>query len=105
MSGNGSAFQSMLDSMVHGCRVALLGLFPAGVAIDCRNVIFKGLLLKGIYGREMFETWSKMAALIHGGLDLTPIITHHFPIADVAQGFDAMNSGRSGKVILEWTRG
>ncbi|MCK6545335.1 L-threonine 3-dehydrogenase [Myxococcota bacterium] len=102
MSGNGSAFQSMLDSMVNGGRVALLGILPSGVAIDWSKVIFKGLLLKGIYGREMFETWYKMAALIHAGLDISPVITHHFPIEDFTKGFDAMNSGSSGKVILEW---
>ncbi|MBN1611892.1 MAG: zinc-binding dehydrogenase [Polyangiaceae bacterium] len=102
MSGNGSAFQSMLDSMVNGGRVALLGILPSGVCIDWSKVIFKGLILKGIYGREMFETWYKMAALIQSGLDITPVITHHFPIEEFARGFDAMNSGKSGKVILEW---
>ena len=102
MSGNGSAFQSMLDVMVNGGRIALLGILPSGVCIDWGKVIFKGLILKGIYGREMFETWYKMAALIQSGLDIAPIITHHFPIEEFAKGFDAMNIGKSGKVILEW---
>ncbi len=102
MSGNGGAFQSMIDSMVNGGRIALLGILPSGVAIDWGKVIFKGLFLKGIYGREMFETWYKMAALIQSGLDIAPVITHHFPIEEFAKGFEAMNSGKSGKVILEW---
>ncbi|MGC4114535.1 MAG: L-threonine 3-dehydrogenase [Myxococcales bacterium] len=105
MSGNGNAFQSMLDSMVNGGRIALLGILPSGVCIDWGKVIFKGLFIKGIYGREMFETWYKMAALIQSGLDIAPIITHHFPIEDFAKGFEAMNSGKSGKVILEWHKG
>ena len=104
MSGNGSAFQAMLDNMVNGGRVALLGIFSAPVSVDWSRVIFKGLILKGIYGREMFETWYKMAALIHGGLELSPVITHHFPIDEFARGFEVMKSGRSGKVILEWSR-
>lgn len=105
MSGSGPAFQSMLEAMVNGGRIALLGLLPTGVAIDWSKVIFKGIELKGIYGREMFETWYKMAALIHAGVDIAPVITHHFPIEDFAKGFEAMNSGKSGKVILEWPGG
>jgi len=88
--------------MNHGGRIALLGIPPGEMAIDWNQVIFKGLFIKGIYGREMFETWYKMAALIQSGLDLTPIITHRFPIDDFQQGFDEMRSGHSGKVILSW---
>jgi len=102
MSGNGSAFKNMLDGMVNGGRVALLGIFPDDVAIDWGNVIFKGLFMKGIYGREMFETWYKMAAMIEGGLDISKVITHRFPIDDFRSGFEVMGSGKSGKVILDW---
>ena len=80
----------------------MLGIPPSDMAIDWNKVIFKGLFIKGIYGREMFETWYKMAALIQSGLDLTPIITHRFGIDDFQKGFDAMRSGQSGKVILSW---
>ena len=102
MSGNGSAFKSMIDTMVNGGRIAMLGIFPDDVAIDWGKVIFKGLHLKGIYGREMFETWYKMAAMIEGGLDISPVITHRFPIDDFRQGFEVMGSGKSGKVLLDW---
>jgi threonine 3-dehydrogenase len=102
MSGNGSAFKGMLDGMVNGGRVALLGIFPDDVAIDWGKVIFKGLFMKGIYGREMFETCYKMAAMIEGGLDISQVITHRFPIDDFRQGFEVMGSGKSGKVILDW---
>ncbi|WP_043817325.1 L-threonine 3-dehydrogenase [Deinococcus maricopensis] len=102
MSGNGAAFNQMIKTMNHGGKIALLGIPSAGVSIDWNDVIFKGLIIKGIYGREMFETWYKMAALVQSGLDLTPIITHHYGIRDFQQGFDAMLSGQSGKVILNW---
>ena len=102
MSGNGRAFQGMIDAMVNGGRIAMLGIFAEDVAIDWGKVIFKGLFLKGIYGREMFETWYKMAAMIQGGLDISPVITHRFPIDDFRQGFEVMGSGQSGKVILDW---
>ena len=102
MSGNGMAFKSMIDAMVNGGRVAMLGILPEDLAIDWGKVIFKGLFLKGIYGREMFETWYKMAAMIQGGLDITPILTHSFPIDDFRKGFEVMGSGKSGKVILDW---
>ena len=88
MSGNGPAFKGMLDAMANGGRIALLGIFSDDVAIDWGKVIFKGLFLKGIYGREMFETWYKMAAMIQGGLDISPVITHRFPIDDFRQGFE-----------------
>lgn len=102
MSGAPAAFRSMLEVMNHGGKVAMLGIPSADMAIDWTQVIFKGLILKGIYGREMFETWYKMASIIQSGLDLTPIITHHFPLEDFQQGFDVMRSGTSGKVILDW---
>ena len=102
MSGNAEALRDLLRVMNHGGRVALLGLLPHAAAIDWDQVIFKGLLLKGIYGREMFETWYKMLSMLQSGLDVTPVLTHHFPIGDFADGFEVMCSGRSGKVILEW---
>lgn len=102
MSGNPQAFRQLLETMNHGGKVALLGIPPANTAIDWNQVIFKGLEIKGIYGREMFETWYKMVALLQSGLDISPIITHHFAIDDFQQGFDAMLSGHSGKVILDW---
>ena len=102
MSGAPPAFRTMLNTMNHGGRIALLGIPPSDMAIDLGQVIFKGLFIKGIYGREMFETWYKMAALIQSGLDLSPIITHQFPIDEFQKGFDIMRSGQSGKVILDW---
>ena len=102
MSGSPHAFRQMLDVMNHGGKVALLGIPPANTAIDWNQVIFKGLEIKGIYGREMFETWYKMVALIQSGLDITPIVTHHFKVDDFEAGFAAMLSGQSGKVILDW---
>ncbi len=103
MSGNPQAFRQMLTVMVHGGHVALLGLPPSEVAIDWNQVIFKGLFIKGIYGREMFETWYKMAAMLQSGLDISPILTHHFPIGEFQKGFDVMRSGQSGKVVLDWS--
>ena len=102
MSGNSAAFRSMIDTMVNGGRIALLGIFPSEVAIDWGKVVFKGLFIKGVYGREMFETWYKMATMIQGGLDLGPVITHRFPIEEFQKGFEVMGSGRCGKVILDW---
>jgi len=102
MSGNPHAFRQMLEVMNNGGKIALLGIPPADTAIDWNQVIFKGLEIKGIYGREMFETWYKMVALIQSGLDISPIITHHFKVDDYRQGFEAMLSGHSGKVILDW---
>ena len=97
-----TAFRDMLRTMHHGGSVALLGIPPGETAIDWNQVIFKGLNMRGIYGREMFETWYKMAALLQGGLDITPVITHHFPIQEFQRGFETMGSGQSGKVILDW---
>ncbi|MEM7605566.1 MAG: L-threonine 3-dehydrogenase [Myxococcota bacterium] len=104
MSGNGSAFSDMLDVMNHGGRVGLLGIPPKDVSIDWNHVIFKGLILKGIYGREMFETWYKMVSMLQSGLDISPLLTHRMSVDDFQEGFDIMRSGRSGKVVLDWTR-
>jgi threonine 3-dehydrogenase len=100
MSGSPQAFTQMLDTMYHGGRIALLGLLPNGTGIDWDKVIFKGLFLKGIYGREIFETWYKMEAMIRSGLNIDAVITHRFPFDDFQKGFDAMISGESGKVVL-----
>lgn len=102
MSGNPTAFRDLLRTMHHGGKVALLGIPPEATAIDWNQVIFKGLILKGIYGREMFETWYKMAGMLQSGLDIAPVITHHFGIDDYQQAFDLMESGQSGKIILNW---
>ena len=102
MSGVPSAFNSMLNNMNHGGKIAMLGIPPSDMAVDWNQVIFKGLVIKGIYGREMFETWYKMASLIQSGLNLSPIITHQYSVDDFQAGFDMMISGQSGKVILNW---
>ncbi len=102
MSGNPIAFSDMIDAMNHGGKVALLGIPPKETLIDWNQVIFKGLQIKGIYGREMFETWYKMISMLQSGLDVSPIITHQFPIDDFEQAFQIMASGQSGKVILNW---
>ena len=102
MSGNPTAFRDLLRTMHHGGKVALLGIPPDETAIDWNQVIFKGLILKGIYGREMFETWYKMSSMLQSGLDIEPVITHHFGIDDFEPAFELMESGQSGKVILHW---
>lgn len=104
MSGNGAALNQLLKSMRNGGKVALLGIAGPGTVIDWNDVIFKGLTLQGIYGRKMYETWYKLMAMIEAGLDLTPIITHRFHYTEFEKGFEAMNSGHSGKVILDWTK-
>ncbi len=103
MSGIESAFQQMVNNMINGGKIALLGI-PAGgkMDIDWNQVIFKGLIIKGIYGREMYETWYKMTAMIQSGLDIRPVITHRLKIDDYITGFEAMKSGQCGKVILDW---
>ncbi|SBS33996.1 L-threonine 3-dehydrogenase [Marinomonas aquimarina] len=102
MSGNDKALKSMIRHMSHGGKVALLGIPSQDIAVDWNQIIFKGLTIKGIYGREMYETWYKMIAMLQSGLNISPIITHHFDIHDFQKGFDAMLSGESGKVILDW---
>ncbi len=104
MSGNGAALNQLLKLMRNGGKVALLGIAGPGTVIDWNDVIFKGLTLQGIYGRKMFETWYKMMAMIESGLDLSPIVTHRFHYTEFEKGFEAMNSGNSGKVILDWTK-
>ena len=102
MSGNPQAFGDMLRTMHHGGKVAILGIPPGDMAIDWNDVIFKGLILKGVYGREMFETWYKMSSMLQSGLNMDPIITHHFDIDEFQPAFELMESGQSGKVILHW---
>ena len=102
MSGNADAFRDMLRTMHHGGKVAVLGIPPEETSIDWNQVIFKGLVVKGIYGREMFETWYKMGSMLQSGLEIEPIITHHFGIDEFQPAFEVMESGQSGKVILHW---
>lgn len=102
MSGNPSAFRDMIGNLCHGGRIAMLGIPPEEMAIDWNKVVFNMLTIKGIYGREMYETWYKMTVMLQSGLNLAPIITHRFPCAEFQKGFETMLSGRSGKVILHW---
>jgi len=103
MSGNPEALRSMLEVMNNGGRIALLGIPDREVAIDLNKIIFGGMVLKGIYGREMFETWYRMGVLLQSGLDITPVITHRFPAARFAEAFEVVRSGKCGKVVLDWT--
>lgn len=102
MSGNPRGLEMMLDVMANGGKIAMLGIQPAATGIDWDQVVFKGLTIKGIYGRQMFETWYKLTALIESGMDIAPVITHRFHYTDFQKGFDIMRSGQSGKVILDW---
>jgi threonine 3-dehydrogenase len=102
MSGNASAFREMIDNMAHGGKISLLGIPVGETAIDWNKVIFNMLTIKGIYGREMYETWYKMTVMIQSGLDITPVITHRFGADEFERGFKVMNTGESGKVILDW---
>ena len=102
MSGNGQALNDMLEVTTHGGNIAILGIPPQPVAINWSQVIFKGLMIKGIYGREMFETWYKMSSLLQSGLDVSAVLTNKFPIDDFEQAFSAIHSGNTGKLILEW---
>jgi len=102
MSGNEAAFQQMLKTMHHGGRIAILGIPTRPIAIDWNQVIFKGLILKGVYGREMFETWYKMRSMLQSGLDISPVVTHRYPVAQFRQAFEEMRTGHSGKVVLDW---
>ncbi|HEY8665101.1 MAG TPA: L-threonine 3-dehydrogenase [Tepidisphaeraceae bacterium] len=105
MSGNPAAFRDMLANMAHGGRIAMLGIPEKEMAIDWNTVIFNMLTIKGIYGREMYETWYKMTVLLQGGMKIDPIITHRLPYTEFQKGFDAMLSGQSGKVVLTWAEG
>jgi len=102
MSGNPSAFRDMLRTMHHGGKIALLGIPPDEMSIDWTDVIFKGLILKGVYGRELFETWYKMSSMLQSGLKIEAIITHHFAVDEFQNAFELMESGQSGKIILHW---
>jgi threonine 3-dehydrogenase len=102
MSGNASAFREMLSNMSHGAKIAMLGIPSNEAAVDWKQVIFNMLTIKGIYGREMYETWYKMTVMLESGLDIKPVITHRFPWNEYEKGFAAMKSGDSGKVILDW---
>jgi len=103
MSGNPAAFRDMLANMCHGAKIAMLGIPNQEIAIDWNTVIFNMLTIKGVYGREMYETWYMMTVLLQSGLDLRPIITHRFPFSDYRQAFETMLSGNAGKVILHWS--
>jgi threonine 3-dehydrogenase len=102
MSGNPTAFRGMLDNMSHGAKIAMLGIPTAEMAIDWNKVVFNMLTIKGIYGREMYETWYKMTVMLESGLNILPIITHRFAAAEFQKGFEVMMTGQSGKVILDW---
>jgi threonine 3-dehydrogenase len=102
MSGSPMAFNEMINSMYNGSSIALLGILPAETSVPWDKIIFKALFIKGIYGREMFETWYKMEQMIRSGIDLSPVITHRFHIDEFQKGFDVMESGDCGKVILSW---
>jgi threonine 3-dehydrogenase len=102
MSGNAPAFRDMIDSMAHGGKIALLGIPGGDMPIDWNKVIFNMLTIKGIYGREMYETWYKMTVMLQSGLDISPVITHRFGADEFERGFAAMKTGESGKVILDW---
>jgi threonine 3-dehydrogenase len=103
MSGNPSAFNTMINLMCHGGKIAMLGIQPPNTCVDWNKVVFNGLTVKGIYGREMYETWYKMTAMIQSGLDVTSVITHRFRFDEFEKGFDVMRAGVSGKVVLDWT--
>ncbi len=102
MSGSPPAFRDLLANMCHGGKIALLGIPPEEIAIDWNTVVFNMLTIKGIYGREMYETWYKMTAMLQSGLDIKPVITHRFHYSEYEKGFEVMQSGKSGKVILDW---
>jgi len=102
MSGSGNAFKDLIDSMCHGGKVALLGIQSTNLSIDWNKVVFNGLVIQGIYGREMYETWYKMTAMLQSGLDISPVITHRFNCTEYKEAFELMASGYSGKVILDW---
>jgi threonine 3-dehydrogenase len=102
MSGNPKALNDMIDNMAHGGRIALLGIMPGAAAVNWNKVVFNMLTIKGIYGREMYETWYKMTSMIQTGLDISPVITHRFAYTEFQEAFDLMRSGKSGKIVLKW---
>jgi len=103
MSGSANAFNEMITTMCHGGKIALLGILQSNTVIDWDKVVFNGLTIRGIYGRQIFETWYKMTAMIQTGLDISPVITHRFAYTDFEQGFELMRSGKSGKIVLNWS--
>jgi threonine 3-dehydrogenase len=103
MSGNGHALRDMIANMCHGGKIAILGIPAKEMPIDLRQVVFNMITIKGIYGREMYETWYKMSVLLESGVDISPVITHRYSYKDFESGFDAMISGQTGKVVLDWT--
>jgi threonine 3-dehydrogenase len=103
MSGSPQALSDMIANMSHGAKIAVLGIPAKNALMDWRPVIFNMLTIKGIYGREMYETWYKMSVMLESGLDISPVITHRFPYTEFEQGFAAMKSGQAGKVVLDWT--
>jgi threonine 3-dehydrogenase len=104
MSGNPQALNDMINNMAHGGRIAMLGIMPSAAAVNWNKVVFNMLTIKGIYGREMYETWYKMTSMIQSGLDITPVITHHFHYTDFQAAFDLMRSGKCGKIVLNWEK-
>ena len=102
MSGNPAGFDQMVDNMVMGGRIAMLGIPPKPALVDWNRIVFKALTIKGVYGREIFETWYKMIAMLQNGLDVRGVITHRFGVDEFREGFAAMKSGQSGKVVLDW---
>ncbi len=103
MSGNPAAFRDMLANMCHGGKIALLGILPPDTGVDWNQVVFNGLFIKGIYGREMYETWYKATVMIQGGMDVLPVITHRLHYTEYEKAFEIMTSGQSGKIVLDWT--
>jgi threonine 3-dehydrogenase len=103
MSGNAQALREMIANMCHGGKIAVLGIPAEEMSLDLRHVVFNMLTIKGIYGREMYETWYKMSVLLESGVDISPVITHRFAYHDFQLGFEAMISGQTGKVVLDWT--
>jgi len=103
MSGSASALQGMLSNMCHGGKIALLGILEPGTLIDWETVIFNGLTIKGIYGREMYETWYKVTSMLQTGLDISAVITHRFHFTEYKKAFEIMGAGNSGKIIMEWS--
>jgi threonine 3-dehydrogenase len=102
MSGNPSAFRGLIENMCHGGKIAMLGIPSEPMPIDWNRVVFNMLTIKGVYGREMYETWYKMTVMLQSGLDIRPVITHRFHYTEFEKGFEVMTSGQSGKVILNW---
>ncbi|GHC66391.1 L-threonine 3-dehydrogenase [Limoniibacter endophyticus] len=102
MSGSAAAFEQMIDSLVMGGKIAMLGIPPQKMPVDWTRIVFRMLTIKGIYGREMFETWHKMLAMLESGLDVRKVITHRLPVSDYLQGFETMQNGNSGKIVLDW---